>query len=204
MRPRTAGSCRRPRLPRARGSEWRYRDLALLTYLGATGENCEPFLGSLSFAPATDVMTLQRLILTERPPYLAKGRDRASIAAAVRAGARVFLSGQNALSADGRVDRPGRSCGADQRGTRSHRGGAVGSRRIAQGHHQAHDLHRRPRSSQSGLRGDRPAASRGVSGQHRTGHRGPAAARNDGPDRRRGCHSGARRRSGSAGCGPSS
>lgn len=52
-------------------------------------------------------MTLQRLILTERPPYLAKGRDCASIAAAVRAGARVFLSGQNALRADGSVDGPG-------------------------------------------------------------------------------------------------
>jgi enamine deaminase RidA (YjgF/YER057c/UK114 family) len=52
-------------------------------------------------------MTLQRLIPTERPPYLAKGRDRASIAAAVRAGARVFLSGQNALSADGGVVGPG-------------------------------------------------------------------------------------------------
>src|ERR1051325_3720581 len=59
------------------------------------------------FAPATDVMTLQRLMRTQRPPYLANARDRASIAAAVRAGARVFLSGQNALRADGRVDGPG-------------------------------------------------------------------------------------------------
>jgi enamine deaminase RidA (YjgF/YER057c/UK114 family) len=48
-------------------------------------------------------MTLQRLIPTERPPYLAKSHGRASIAAAVRAGGRVFLSGQNALNADGGV-----------------------------------------------------------------------------------------------------
>ena len=48
-------------------------------------------------------MILQRFGLTERPRYLAKGRDRASIAAAVTAAARVFLSGQNALAADGSV-----------------------------------------------------------------------------------------------------
>jgi enamine deaminase RidA (YjgF/YER057c/UK114 family) len=47
-------------------------------------------------------MTLQRLIVTELPQYLAN-RDRASVAAAVSALERVFLSGQNALNAEGKV-----------------------------------------------------------------------------------------------------
>jgi enamine deaminase RidA (YjgF/YER057c/UK114 family) len=45
----------------------------------------------------------ERFVLTERPRYLTNGRDRAAVAAAVVASGRVFLSGQNALSADGSV-----------------------------------------------------------------------------------------------------
>lgn len=47
-------------------------------------------------------MTLQRLIVTELPQYLAS-RDRASVAAAVVASGRIFLSGRNALNAEGKV-----------------------------------------------------------------------------------------------------
>ena len=49
-------------------------------------------------------MTLRRVGLTARPRYLAKGRDHASIAAAVAdASGRVFLSAQSALAPDGTV-----------------------------------------------------------------------------------------------------
>lgn len=47
-------------------------------------------------------MTLQRFIVTELPQSLAN-RDRASIAAAVSASGRIFLSGHNALNAGGKV-----------------------------------------------------------------------------------------------------
>lgn len=47
-------------------------------------------------------MPLQRFIVTELPQYLAS-RDGASVAAAVSASGRVFLSGHNALNADGKV-----------------------------------------------------------------------------------------------------
>ena len=140
----------------------------------------------------TGVMTLQRFIVTELPQYLAN-RDRASVAAAVSASGRVFLSGQNALNAEGKVVGLGDPA-AQADATLDHIEAALSAAGGSLKHIAKLTVCVVDRDHCKAIH---EVVSRRLSGvfpvSTHTGRCRLGAARDDGPDRRRGRHSSTRR-----------